>query len=1069
MQTTHKIEGSSAVRFARYLLAEASRGDYYTRDGQDDSAPTQWHGPEKLLRSFGIDPEKPVELKHLGPLMQGFHPVTGKPIRPAGSNGTRTAGIDLTYSPPKEVSALWATGSSYRRAQIEVAHHKAVKSTLERIEREVALVRRKTNGVQRFEKAKGLLATEVVHTTSRLGKDQDEHGIPDPQLHSHIMLIAAERKDGVLAAIESKQLYQSAREHGAWYRSELAANLQELGVGIERHQGNGERYFAVRGVSKGLSERWSTRTQDVHRAANLFRTRYGREPGPGELDSITLSTRGSKTAAPPEEVNAAWRALGEEHNQTARRSEEAFHDWGLHRDPNIDLGKELLENVTREASMITTHELRAKAYELSAGVCRPADADRLVNELARSGELLQLEGGLWTTRQLRELEQSTVGIAERRVTENAAPVSEEALKQARREIGRDIKGSLSREQREALDTITGTGGVTVLVGRAGTGKGVVISTAARSWQLEGNEVIGTAIAGNRAQGLKEEAKLDRAHTTDGLIKGVQKGRIKLSPNTVVVMDEAGMADTTRLAKLAQLTARENAKLVLVGDAAQLSSIGPGGLFAQLDGKVPTAELTEVHRANHEWERQAWEQIRAGEPGPALAQYQSHDRLHITDTRAEAVDAMVDHWELMRKGLPRNQAVMITDASNLERDQMNAMAQERRAQAGELGAHQVELPGKPYGLRAGDEIIFSAQFRIPGQQRIENGITGTILETSRDEDKVTIRTNEREPREVEVDPTEFSDLSLSYAVHVHKAQGITAETSGILIGGWQTDKEHAYVAVSRAREQTQIYVSREDLGEMGLDTGAMERLAEKIKHSRAQEATITKNLAEREVPEPPDLVSQREPRRKRPNDRTVDDDVLPRERIDEPTSDCVERDANERFKQYQQQPDKVVVNIRDADPADIRLDAHDLGETRVAYSTQLYDLNGVTNEPTYALFGAWERGEQLGFTITTHNDRGHTHIHIETEQREGRNAETALTDRIEDAIQRSQSHEASNAREHSPTQLETGHPTPPQQPALEPVRQDAYIEQAIQGERDRQQAFEQGTDQDRDNDLGFGIE
>jgi hypothetical protein len=85
VQTTHKIEGSSAVRFARYLLAEASRGDYYTHDGQGGkAAPTQWHGPEKLLRSFGIDPEKAVEMKHLGPLMQGFDPVTEKPIRPAG-------------------------------------------------------------------------------------------------------------------------------------------------------------------------------------------------------------------------------------------------------------------------------------------------------------------------------------------------------------------------------------------------------------------------------------------------------------------------------------------------------------------------------------------------------------------------------------------------------------------------------------------------------------------------------------------------------------------------------------------------------------------------------------------------------------------------------------------------------------------------------------------------------------------------------------------------------------------------------------------------------------------------
>jgi hypothetical protein len=98
-------------------------------------------------------------------------------------------------------------------------------------------------------------------------------------------------------------------------------------------------------------------------------------------------------------------------------------------------------------------------------------------------------------------------------------------------------------------------------------------------------------------------------------------------------------------------------------------------------------------------------------------------------------------------------------------------------------------------------MFTGQYRIPGAKGVENGITGTILHTSREEDRVTVKTRERESRKVDVNMSEFSDISLAYAVHVHKGQGLTAETSGILTGGWQTDREHAYVAVSRAREQT----------------------------------------------------------------------------------------------------------------------------------------------------------------------------------------------------------------------------------------------------------------------------
>lgn len=863
MQTTHKIPGDSAATYAKYLTSTAARGDYYTRDGAGDveeSVPSRWHGSEKVLSSLGLRAEEPVRRENLRPVMRGVSPLDGEPLRPAGSNGTRTAGVELMLAPPKTVSALWATSDPYRRAQIEAAHRRAVASALERTKREVALVRRKSGGVVRFERAKSLLAAEFVHTSSRLAQDQEAGGIPDPQLHSHLVVFAVERYDGKLAAVESRQLYRSARENGAWYRAELAGNLRELGLAIERRTGRNERYFEVRGVSEGLASRWSTRSEDVDRAARLFRQRYGREPRAGELGSLTTSTRGSKSAADRPDVNDAWKAVGEEHGLSGDRAEELFEQRTASSQRSVNLRAELLGEVTRERSTIDERELRAKAYELAAGACRPAQADELIADLTRSGELVRLEDRTWTTRRLRELEQAAVEIAERRAVEIAAPLSERSLRQARREIGKEIHASLTAEQREALETITGSGGMSVLVGRAGTGKGVVIATAARAWQLEGYKVIGTAVAGATAQRLKDDASLDRSFTADGLCNGVEQGRIELGSGSVVIMDEAGMADTDRLARLAKLTAQAKSKLVLAGDAAQLSPIGAGGLFSQLQDRVPTAELVEVHRANHEWERRAWDQVRNGEPGPALARYQAHDRLHVHDTRAQAAEAMVSDWDTARRRVPGGRAVMITDASNAERDQINAMAQERRAAAGELGSRRVELPGKPYGLATGDEVIFSAQLQIPGQRRIENGTAGTIVDAARHSDRVTIETHEREPREVQLDTGEFSDLSLGYAVHVYKAQGITAETSGILTGGWQADREYAYVALSRAREQTQIYVSREDLGEAGMDTGAIERLAERMRRSGAQEASIAKDVAAQPIERPAQMQRAIDPDR-----------------------------------------------------------------------------------------------------------------------------------------------------------------------------------------------------------------
>jgi conjugative relaxase-like TrwC/TraI family protein len=883
MQTTHKIPGSSATRWSKYLLSQRSRADYQLRDG-DRPVPTRWHGSPTLLASLGLDAREPVELRDLRPLMHGYNPRDGEPIRPAGADGTRTAGIDLTFSPPKNVSALWAVSSPYRRAQIEAAHRKAVASTLRKIERDINLVRRKTRGVVRFEKAQSLLAAESVHTTSRLSRDQDSSGIPDPQLHSHVAVIAAERLDGKIAAVESRQLYLAARETGAWYRSELAHNLQQLGLVIERRAGKDERYFNITGVPQELSERWSVRTGDVDRAAQAFRRRYGREPEPGELDSFTLKTRGPKSTAAEQDINRAWRAIAQEYDLTSDRADGLFNDRPhALKEEVVGLAKELLVEVNRDRSMITTSELNAKAYELSASVCRPAEADQLVHELERAGELVRLEQGMWTTRELREIEHETMRIARERTNHMPAEVSGRAIERAREAVEREIGAPLTAEQQQALRAITGPGGVSILIGQAGTGKGVAINAATRAWELEGHEVIGTAIAGATAKRLQADAKLDRSMTTDSLLNRIEKGHIKLNDRTVVIMDEAGMADTRRLSRLVALTAERQSKLLLVGDSRQLSPVGPGGVFRELEQQVPTAQLSQVHRARHGWERTAWREIRDGEPGKALARYQAHDRLHLHDTRKQAAERMVRDWHHNRRQAG-GRSVMITDASNQERDQINALAQQHRARAGELGGERVPLPGKPYGLAAGDEIIFTSQHRILGHERVENGTLGRVLDTRESENRVLVQTSEREPRQIEIDTREFSDLSLAYALHIYKAQGLTTDTAHVLTGGWQTDREHAYVALTRARNQTHVYLSREDLGEHGMDVGAIERLADLMARSRTQEATITRDVAE---PTSGRTMHSAEPASQRSTDTELKPQNYPQRTLDD------ERERNEQ--------------------------------------------------------------------------------------------------------------------------------------------------------------------------------
>jgi hypothetical protein len=333
--------------------------------------------------------------------------------------------------------------------------------------------------------------------------------------------------------------------------------------------------------------------------------------------------------------------------------------------------------------------------------------------------------------------------------------------------------------------------------------------------------------------------------------------------------------------------------------------------------------------------------------------------------------------------------------------------------------------------------------------------------------------------VDVNTGEFSDVSLAYAVHVHKGQGLTAETSGILTGGWQTDREHAYVAVSRAREQTQIYTSREDLGEQGMDVGAIERLAERMQRSRAQEATIAKEAAERDDHVHPERGSYRLRPRRRPGHTVADEDGIVRDLRDGDT-ERAENSMPGPVPQTAQGKECGPIDIREATPNDVKVEVVDLGETQVAYSN-VYDLTSHTGEPTYVLFGGWQTDKELGYIAVAQNQERAGAL-ITTEDRGDRDIETELRDRIGQVIERSHAQQANPASQAEPTdRANTAEPDqeserqPDQPAALQPgePRSEPNIQQIIQEQQDRQQDWERGIgpdqNNDRDNALGNGIE
>ncbi len=133
---------------------------------------------------------------------------------------------------------------------------------------------------------------------------------------------------------------------------------------------------------------------------------------------------------------------------------------------------------------------------------------------------------------------------------------------------------------------------------------------------------------------------------------------------------------------------------------------------------------------------------------------------------------------------------------------------------ELGAAHAQLPDRPYSLAAGDEVIFTAALDQPAAPRVR-----TVVSVD-GRSEIAVQTRGAYEQEIHVDTAEFHDMRLAYAQHVYKA---TADRALVLTGGWQTDGEQAYVASPCAGAHRYLRLAR-DLGEEGLDTGAIERLA-----------------------------------------------------------------------------------------------------------------------------------------------------------------------------------------------------------------------------------------------------
>jgi hypothetical protein len=579
---------------------------------------------------------------------------------------------------------------------------------------------------------------------------------------------------------------------------------------------HGNRELA--GMPEELVRSFSKRTHQID--AELDRLAAdGRERTPRLVKWAVQATRKPKEHEALDSLYDRWRTEAAEHGvdadtlvrEVTDRTPNRDQDQTVSADATVRLFDQLAgpDGLTEHASTFARQDVLVALGAGLAGAGRTeleALADRFLAERAVSVVADRtLEERRWSTPDLLAVEQRLVTSATDRTSEQTAVASHQAVRDAL--AAHPTAGT--DQQAMVRDLCQGGAGVALVVGRAGTGKTFALGIARHAWQLNDYRLLASAPTGIATPSLQGEGFEDVA-TCDRLLGDLDHGREQLDARTVLVIDEAGMLGSRKLARLLEHAQQAQAKVVLVGDDRQLAPIDAGGGFRALRLRLGASELTENRRQQQAWEREALDLVRSGLVEEAVAAYQAHDRVVAADSKPAATLALLQDWWAAWQQAERDpaQEVVVLAARRTEVDRLNTACQELLAARGRLGQQRLEVEDRR--LAVGDRVVCG--HNAIGELGVANGSRGTITALDPQARTLTIRLDGGDGQTLTL-PGSYLDargrgernrrVDLAYATTGHRAQGLTRGRALVRLTGSE-DVNWLYVQLSRARQDTRLY-------------------------------------------------------------------------------------------------------------------------------------------------------------------------------------------------------------------------------------------------------------------------
>lgn len=766
--------------------------DYYELGGEPAG---YWLG--QLQSAMYLNGE--VQVGELGKMLQGYHPTSGEALA-SNAGSDHKGGWDMTFSAPKSVSVAWVLADAKNKTAIQNAQKKAVEAGVRFLEKYAFSSRDRVEVTSPIHQ---VIAAAYEHSTSRS---------QDPQLHTHaIVANLSLRTDGSACAIDFDSRWKLAA--GAVYRAELAYELQHLGFQVEQ---DAKKSFLINGIPQKLCDAFSKRRTAILEQAD----KHGVTSAQG-MQIATFATRENKTGEiSRSQLFVQWQSevmqLGYQPDlvQQCQNFQSTEH--------SLLSPIEIFNELHQQMSTFTPQQLHHTIAVAAQGYLNADGVNQYVSDILQHPELVRLQSinpkldrGL-DQNELRFTTQTQL-ILEQKLLDQARNRQHETMHQIQVSPTLIEQSKLTVEQQRAFEHITmESGGVKLIQGMAGTGKGFLLGVVHIAWEQKGFDVRGVALAAKAAQGL-QESTLIPSQTLHSLIYQLDAEKMVLNDKTVLVIEEAGMIGSKHLSQVLHYAEQAHAKVVLVGDHQQLQPVDAGGAFRLLAQNLGYASLQNIQRQKTLEDRKIVMQLATGRSQQALDSMRKKGYLHTQPTQEMAIQNLIEDWWQVKKEQPSTSTLILAGTRN-DLYQLNQAARLKMYKSGQLGV-SCEVETSLNDVRAsrefavGDQILFCKNQRRLG---ITNGDVGILKEIHINQDgHWQFQVERQDGRFVEFSLTDdeniksgYGAIDHAYALSVHKAQGMTVDQAFVLSSDSMMDREWSYVAASRAREQTHFYCSGE---------------------------------------------------------------------------------------------------------------------------------------------------------------------------------------------------------------------------------------------------------------------